>query len=59
MVERDIAAVKLLLAHGADPDLKTRIDDCASALEDAEAAGFSEAAALMRAARSQNRQTAR
>jgi uncharacterized protein len=47
------------LAHGADPDLKTRIDDCASTLEDAEAAGFAEAVALMRAARSHKTQAAR
>ena len=59
VAERDNEAVKLLLVHGADPDLKTRIDDCASALEDAEATGFAEAVALMRAARSQKPQEAR
>jgi ankyrin repeat protein len=52
VAQRDIGAVTLLLAHGADPDLKTRIDDYSSALEDAEAAGFAEAVALMREARS-------
>ena len=46
---RDLEAVRLLLERGADPDLRTRIDDCTSALEDAEAAGFDEAVALMRA----------
>src|SRR3954453_14301521 len=50
--ERDIGAVRLLLAHGADPDLKTRIDDYTGALEDAEAADFTEAVAVMREARS-------
>jgi uncharacterized protein len=59
VAERDIAAIELLLAHGAEPDLKTRIDDCTSALEDAEAAGFAEAAALMREARSNKTQAAR
>jgi len=59
VAERDIVAVELLLAHGADPDLKTRIDDCTSALESAEAAGFAEAAALMREARSSKTQAAR
>jgi uncharacterized protein len=29
-------AVRVLLHYGADPYLKTRIDDCKSALEDAE-----------------------
>ena len=56
VAQGDIEAVKLLLAYGADPDLRTRIDDCTSALDDAEAAGFSEAAALMRASRSKKTQ---
>ena len=59
VAERDIGAVKLLLAHGADPDLKTRIDDYTSALEDAEAAGFAEAVALMRETRSRQTRAAR
>ena len=50
VVERNLEAVRLLLAHGADPDARTRIDDCTSPLEDAEAAGFSEAVELMRGA---------
>ena len=45
-----MAAVELLLAHGADPNARTRIDDCSTPLEDAEAGGFSETAALLRAA---------
>jgi ankyrin repeat protein len=44
-------AARVLLAHGADPHLKTRIDDCTSALEDAEAARATELAALLRALR--------
>jgi len=47
VVRRNIGAVELLLAHGADPHARTRIDDCTSPLEDAHAAGFAEAAALM------------
>jgi uncharacterized protein len=50
VVERDAEAVRLLLAHGADPMLKTRIDDFTSPLEDADAAGFTSGAELMRAA---------
>jgi uncharacterized protein len=57
--ERDIGAVKLLLAYGADPDLQTRIAAYTSALEDAEAADFAEAVALTREARSKNTQAAR
>jgi ankyrin repeat protein len=55
VVERDAAAVRMLLAHGADPTLRTRIDDCSSPLEDAKAAGFTEAAELMREALSARR----
>jgi ankyrin repeat protein len=50
VVYRNLEAVNLLLASGADPYLTTRIDHCTSPLEDAEAAGFTEAAALMREA---------
>lgn len=59
VAERDIEAVKLLLAHGADPDLKTRLDDCTCALDEAETAGFTDAIALMREARSQKLQMTR
>ncbi len=44
------AILAILLAHGADPMLRTRIDDLSTPIEDAEATGFAEAAALMRAA---------
>ncbi|WP_137125426.1 ankyrin repeat domain-containing protein [Roseomonas sp. HF4] len=47
---RDLAAIRLLLAHGADPGARTRIDDLSTPIEDAEATGFAEAAAAMRAA---------
>ena len=46
---RDLPAVDLLLACGADPHAPTRIDECTTALEDAERAGFIEAAARMHA----------
>ncbi len=48
VVQRDLPAVELLLAYGADPFVRTRIDDCTTPLEDADATGFTEAAALMR-----------
>lgn len=48
VVQRDLPAVELLLEYGADPSLRTRIDDCTTPLEDADATGFAEAAALMR-----------
>lgn len=47
---KDLDGVRVLLSHGADPGLSTRIDDCATALEDAQAASFDEAVALMREA---------
>ncbi|MDH3236230.1 MAG: ankyrin repeat domain-containing protein, partial [Alphaproteobacteria bacterium] len=49
VAQRDLDGVKLLLERGADPSLKTRIDDCTSPLEDAEAMGFEAAAVLLRA----------
>ena len=50
VARRDLDAVRLLLANGADPRARTRIDDLTTPLEDAEAAGFREAARLMREA---------
>jgi len=38
---RSLAAVQILLEAGADPDLRTRIDECDTPLEMARAAGFS------------------
>jgi hypothetical protein len=52
VVRRDFTAVTLLLAKGADPAARTRIDECSTPLEDAEAIGFSEAVALLRHAHS-------
>lgn len=49
VVRRNLAAVELLLANGADPQARTRIDDDATPLDVALAAGFTEAAALMQA----------
>lgn len=45
--ERNRAAVELLLEAGADPRLRTRIDDCETPREMAEAAGLRELAELL------------
>jgi hypothetical protein len=45
--ERDGLAVHRLLAAGADPELRTRIDDCQTALEMARAAGLDDIAAML------------
>jgi ankyrin repeat protein len=50
VARRDIVAVRLLLAHGADPTARTRIDDLSTPLEDALAAGFSDAVEALRGA---------
>jgi hypothetical protein len=47
VVGRNIRAVQILLDAGADPDLRTRIDDCETAGEMAEAAGMTDAAAIL------------
>jgi ankyrin repeat protein len=47
VAERNLAAVELLLAGGADPNVKTRIDDCETPLEMAKAAGLTEIAARL------------
>ena len=47
VAERNALAVQLLLDAGADPDLRTRIDDCETPLEMARAAGFDEIAAVL------------
>jgi uncharacterized protein len=49
VARRHLTAVRLLLAHGADPHARTRIDDCSTPLEDALAGGFAEATAAMQA----------
>jgi len=50
VMQRDLPAVEMLLDYGADPAVRTRIDDCTTPFEDAKATGFTEAAALMDAA---------
>ncbi len=47
--ERNLSAVALLLDGGADPRLRTRIDDCETAREMAEKAGFREIAQFLAA----------
>lgn len=47
---RDAVAVRMLLAAGADPSQKTRIDQYSTALDDARAMGFDEAVELLEAA---------
>lgn len=45
--ERNAAAVQILLDAGADPEIRTRIDDCDTPLELAESAGYAEIAAIL------------
>jgi uncharacterized protein len=47
VAERNLLAIQRLLDHGADPDLRTRIDDYETPLEMAEAAGLTDSAALL------------
>ena len=47
---RDTEAIRRLLAAGANPRLRTRIDNYSTALEDARAAGFADGAILIEAA---------
>jgi hypothetical protein len=47
VAERNPLAVQILLDGGADPELRTRIDDCDTPLEMAEAAGLSEIAGIL------------
>jgi hypothetical protein len=44
---RDAGAVQILLDHGADPDVRTRVDDYDTPLEMARAAGLTEIASLL------------
>ncbi len=50
VAERSVESVRLLLDAGADPRLRTRIDDCVTPCEAAEAAGLADLAALLRQA---------
>jgi uncharacterized protein len=45
---RNLPAIELLLAHGADPQARTRIDGYSSPIDDAEAMGFTAAVEAMR-----------
>ena len=49
----DIRAMELLLAHGADLNARTRIDDCATPLEEMEILGRERSAAFLRKAADQ------
>jgi ankyrin repeat protein len=51
--QRDLDSVAILLENDADPNARTRIDDCTSPLEDAERMGFAEAVQLFRSWRPQ------
>lgn len=44
----DVRAMELLLAHGADPNARTNIDDHATPVEEAERAGHREAVEILR-----------
>jgi len=48
--ERHTEAVRLLLARGADPSVRTRIDECETPLEMAEKAGLQDLVTLLRQA---------
>jgi len=41
-VDRNVRAVEFLLSRGADPDARTRTDDYATPLEEAEILGLTE-----------------
>jgi hypothetical protein len=45
--ERNLLAIWQLLEHGADPELRTRIDQYETPLEMAQASGFTDASALL------------
>ncbi|CDX11247.1 conserved hypothetical protein [Mesorhizobium sp. ORS 3324] len=48
VAKRDAEAIRLLLASGAEPSLRTRIDDYETALEGADKGGFEAGASLLR-----------
>src|SRR5262249_38915627 len=47
VAERQPVAVQILLDAGADPALRTRIDDCETPFEMAQSAGLTEIAAIL------------
>lgn len=48
VAEGNIEAAEFLLAHDADPNARTSIDDCATPLEEAEILGLTDVAAAIR-----------
>jgi len=46
--KNDLRMIELLLAHGSDPDAKTRIDEFTSSIEEAENRRFSQAEQLLK-----------
>ena len=57
--QRHPLAIQVLLDAGADPELRTRIDDCETPLEMAEAAGLDAIAAMLARKRAPRRQRLR
>jgi ankyrin repeat protein len=49
VTRRNLEGVRVLVAHGADANARTRVDDFSTPLEDAQAAGFAEAIEAMSA----------
>jgi ankyrin repeat protein len=47
VAERNLPAIEVLLEHGADPELRTRIDEYQTPLEMADASGLNEAASAL------------
>ena len=47
VAERNLLAIHILLEAGADPDVRTRIDECETPLDMANAAGLTDAAAML------------
>jgi len=47
VADRNLLAIEQLLDHGADAGVRTRIDECETALEMAEAPGYADASALL------------
>ncbi len=48
VAEGNIEAAEFLLVHGADPNARTHIDDCATPLDEAEILGLADVAEAMR-----------
>ena len=54
-VQNDAKAIEILLAHGADPEVRTRVDDYATPLEELQYHGLTEAAATLKRALKQRK----